>query len=182
MFALLLLNALLGCEPAAPAADPAPAAEAPVGSDGRRHDGLVSAVGLMESGRTSEALRMLSDILQAEPTLAAGWRLQGEALLRSGALEPAEQSLLRAAALDSQSADSRELLGMVYYQQARSSDCVQALSDALRLDPLRGPAWLNRAGCYRALGEAELAQRDLGVACDLGVEAACQHQAFARTP
>jgi tetratricopeptide (TPR) repeat protein len=128
---------------------------------------------LERSGEPVKALADLDAALALDPANANARLDRGVVLERLGRLDEAAEDYGRAAAADPTDAQAFAGLGRIRKAQGRCDEAVADLSRALSLRTDVSGALLDRAGCYRALGQALLAAQDYRMACERGEEAGC---------
>jgi len=164
------------------ASGPAPAGSpAPVDPRDRiqLYGRLEAAREAMEAGRLDEAAGELGRLVREEPSNPVLRGTLAEALRRRGETTAAAAEQARALALAGDDAQGWYNLAAALLDAGRPDDAIQALTESLRLDPLRAGAW-NLMGVLRsgkgevpAAAEAfrralECSPADVGAATNLG--------------
>jgi tetratricopeptide (TPR) repeat protein len=101
---------------------------------------LQAGASLLESGRITEAVALLTTIARGQPRLADARRLLGLALHAAGDLEEAERELKAAAILDKKAPVVMVELAATLLAMGRDADAEQALRAALTRDRRHAPA------------------------------------------
>jgi superkiller protein 3 len=87
------------------------------------------------AGRTADAARTYSRLLEIDPNNALAYENLGVAQLQDKNLKAAEASLRRAVALDPSRAGAHTALGVVLASTNRTAEAIEAWRRALALDP-----------------------------------------------
>ncbi|NLH16079.1 MAG: tetratricopeptide repeat protein [Phycisphaerae bacterium] len=120
---------------------------------------------LYESGKTEDALLVLTDCLQLDPDNAAAHLLMGEVQLSIGRNEIARTHLLKAVTLQDQLAAGWAWLGVIAVEAKQLRQAQEYQRKALERDPLNVDYILNLAETLVALDEMEAADSFLSEKC-----------------
>ena len=114
-----------------------PSTEAPVAGTGERtaEELITDARGANARGEHQAALTAADGALALDPDDPDALLEKGRAHLELKQLEAAEQALVRSIDVDPADATSRNLLGLVYLEQGRGREALDALQDAASLAP-----------------------------------------------
>ena len=119
----------------------------------RSHDLVVQAEGSLETGDTEEALRLLSDAIESNPTLAIAHLKIADIHRVKGDFTKAERSYAAAASLEPRSFDAQYYHGLTLHFLNRLAESVRAYLRALAIQPDDFNANLNIATAYFQLSE-----------------------------
>ena len=112
---------------------------------------------LSRQGKHGEAMELFAKGLADNPDAVILLSHQGLTQMRMGDIAAAEESLTRAANLDSAYPQAQFNLGVLRYGQGRHRDAITCFERTLALDPGFTDAYLNLGSAYAALGEFEAA-------------------------
>jgi arylsulfatase A-like enzyme/tetratricopeptide (TPR) repeat protein len=88
-----------------------------------------------QAGRSADALRTFTHVLDVDPTNGLGWQNIGTVQLRAGDRDAAEKSLRRALAIDDTLSGAHTTLGVVLSESGRKNEAIDAWTRAVALDP-----------------------------------------------
>lgn len=108
------------------------------------------AVRLLEQGQQQQGIQVMQEVILQAPDLVTPYIDLGIALYRAGDLEAAEQSLLKAKALNPEHPVVHNELGIIYRKTGRFADAKKSYEAALAIYP-----------------NYHFARRNLAVLCDL---------------
>jgi len=121
---------------------------------------------LFLSGRGSESIPHLDEILKREPDNATKWALYGEALKSAGRTEDARSAFERALPLyvEKLLADPQEFqtnfgLGNIHYNLEQYDEAYRYFDAAAKIDPQRDSAWYYAGYALKNMGRVEDATR-----------------------
>lgn len=120
-------------------------------------EGLQTAFGLLQAGRTAQARRILDRLANLYPRAADVHWLQAGMHVRQGDLAAAEVALRATISLDPARASAHALLGEVLSHTGRNGDAERSLRHALALQPEHAPAATNLAYILLSQGQPEAA-------------------------
>jgi predicted CXXCH cytochrome family protein len=114
---------------------------------------LIAAEGLMESGKSQQAMDLLRDIVTTSP-----WIVTGQvnlALLEAQLIGPdAAIARLQGVVLETPlAADAWERLGTLLWAQQRRNEAVEAMREATRLRPVSAEGWRHLGGALASTGD-----------------------------
>jgi arylsulfatase A-like enzyme/Flp pilus assembly protein TadD len=122
------------------------------------------AIALAQSGRIDEAKDELSALVEEQPRYGDAHNNLAVLLLKTGDAQGSERHARATLALMPSAAEAWDTLGAALLQQARTREAVEALDQALNLEPGYWSALLNRGQAKAILGEADAAREDLEAA------------------
>jgi tetratricopeptide (TPR) repeat protein len=105
---------------------------------------------------------------------------QGRSLLDRGETDRARDSLARALEIDSGDATVHYLLGLTWLRDDRMSPAIEALEQAIRLDPAHLDARLQLGAVFESLDRTDEAIAQYQAAFDRALPATSQHEVAAR--
>lgn len=108
------------------------------------------------AGRHDAARRLYRSATALAPDMAAGWRSQGEYLLREGGSAAREETircLTRAVALDPRDADAHLDLGLTLRAAEQAEPAIAAMIRAIQTRPDHMVAWMNLGTALTESGE-----------------------------
>lgn len=111
------------------------------------------------AGRTSEAARLVDEILAADPSNTRAHAAKAELLAASGDVNGALASARRAVETDRGAAQAQYALGKVHLLRKDATEATATFTTALQLDPRLVPARLELAGMYLAAGRLAEAEQ-----------------------
>lgn len=119
---------------------------------------MYAAAALQELSDGPGSLREFKELTQRFPGFAPIWYRVGEASLRAGELQPAEQAFTTLTRLAPK--ESRGALGLaeVYFRRGESAQALPLAEQALRLDPGSKPAFYLLGQILRSLGRTNEAR------------------------
>ena len=139
-------------------------------------DSWIQGASLIRAGQPAEAVVVLDEAIELEPTMANAWYLRGQARIALEEYDAAEADLIEAARLDPADPETPALLGEMYFSRRQYSECVSAHTSVLSLDAENNAAWYARAVCYERLKDYRKALAGSREACVGGLEVACEMQ------
>ena len=92
-------------------------------------------IALGQAGRSADALRTFTHVLEVDPTNGLGWQNIGTVQLRSGDQIAAEKSLRQALAIDDTLPGAHTTLGVILSESGRKNEAIEAWKRAVALDP-----------------------------------------------
>ncbi len=101
------------------------------------------AAGLARDGLHEQAAEEIQRALEDAPDLVQGWRFLARMQQDAGRLEDAARSWMEVGRLDPRNAEARNNLGTVYAALGKYDEAVDALEEALVLDPTYREAGIN---------------------------------------
>jgi len=101
-----------------------------------------------EDGDIEEAIRELSQAIEAEPGFAKAYYLRGVVYCQVGQQAEAEADLTQAIALEPDMVEAYYERGCLYLDQARGEDALRDLTTAIELQPNHAEAYYRRAQTY----------------------------------
>jgi tetratricopeptide (TPR) repeat protein len=140
-------------------------------SEAERLDRVRDPVALLEAGATlllagdaASAAGLLRRAVEASPGLEMAWFDLGVAALRLDRWEEAREAFARAGALKPDRPETFLYLGEALLKLDRFREAVAPLRRALALRPALPEAHASLSDCYRRMGEADQADRELRLA------------------
>jgi Flp pilus assembly protein TadD len=127
LFAVLLVG---GCSLA-----PSPSGDQPAKVGGAVQREFDRAVTLMKAGHYSEAIPVLEQVIEKDPSLAGPWINLGIARARIGETQLAVQALTKAIEVNAASTAAYTELGMLYRSSGEFEASRKAYLDAIKVDP-----------------------------------------------
>jgi len=118
-------------------------------------------------GKPEAALEEYDSILNAFPDEFPSRMGRGNLLLRQGQVQAALRDLSEAVALNPQSADAYNSMGIALRSLHRYPEAIDAYSEALKRDARRADALGNRGYCQKQLGNSHDALNDFEAALEL---------------
>lgn len=119
-------------------------------------------------GRIEDAIAHLRKAIAIYPAFTMAYSDLGSQLLGQGKLDEAAEILLKATSLDDKAFNPALNLGIVLVHQHRFSEAADILGKALTLEPNAPAARLYSGLAMLALGNVEMAEKDLQTAYALG--------------
>jgi tetratricopeptide (TPR) repeat protein len=121
----------------------------------------------LAAGRREEAIRMLEELVAAQPASPALRARLGLAAASAGDLEAALRETREAASLVPRSADYRLQLGTIHAARGEIEDAIAVFGEALALEPDLVAGLLLRMAALAKAGRAQAAARDAARALEL---------------
>ncbi len=130
--------------------------------DGQANDDVeaLNALGIAfgQAGRSGDALRTFTHVLDIDPTNGLGWQNIATVQLRAGDRDGAEKSLRRALAIDDTLPGAHTTLGVALSQTGRNSDAIDEWKRAVALDPRELDALYNLTVTLHDVGRKDEAR------------------------
>ena len=122
---------------------------------------------LLNSGQIQAATAFCQKILKRWPDDTFTLMVLALSIANTGDLGAAAEVMESAVAIDSRSAQARDILGSLYHRQGRIDDAIAAFRTAIELDPTRPNAYSNLAGALNDIGDFVGAEAAFGRAVEL---------------
>ena len=140
---------------------------------------MAELVGLYETGNHSAAVELAQGLSAAFPASFDVWNIGAASALRLGRLDQAEAAFARAAALDPNSPETRNNLGVTLLRTGRAGLAADCFLEAIRLAPDYGEAHFNLGTALASLARHEEAEASFQRALELAPDHADAHNNFA---
>ena len=116
-------------------------------------DVLQSIIGLNPKGQHLEALKRSSELLQKYPNSVALYKIQANANVGLGLLDPAIKSYKAASILEPNSAEIYYNLGVILQNQGKLREAVDSYGKAVASDPSYADAFYNMGNAFQMQGK-----------------------------